>query len=199
MKRCSRCGDKKPIEAFTKRKASKDGLRHRCKICEHQSDKEYRARNPGQVKTKNDRHNSLRRQRRFDPRFRESVLLQDRKRTASLTPELRAKKKARERSYTLRKKYGITLSQYLAILDSQKGRCAVCEKALKKPHVDHDHKTGRVRGILCAACNVAIAQLGDSPEGILRAMIYLLRAQDGKSNSEVSQPQDEHRQLEPGV
>lgn len=62
-------------------------------------------------------------------------------------------KKARD-SY-LRRKYGITLEDYATLFKGQKGKCAICGNKPKKQslHVDHDHKSGRVRGLLCFRCN----------------------------------------------
>lgn len=65
-------------------------------------------------------------------------------------------------SATLKRNYGITADQWLAIYDRQKGRCPICLRAILKPAnevgkraacVDHDHKTGRVRGLLHFRCN----------------------------------------------
>ena len=57
----------------------------------------------------------------------------------------------------LRRTRGITLAQYYQMLDLQNNRCAICNKKLKRiskfTHVDHEHKTGKVRQILCGTCN----------------------------------------------
>ena len=56
---------------------------------------------------------------------------------------------------SLYKKYGITEQQYLEMLARQLGVCAICQKPPKtrRLHVDHDHKTGRVRCLACHRCN----------------------------------------------
>jgi Autographiviridae endonuclease VII len=67
------------------------------------------------------------------------------------------------RGYGLKQYYGITFNQFSALLDAQGGRCAICEELFTKtPNVDHDHKSGKVRGILCRRCNLAMAAF-DSP------------------------------------
>ena len=54
----------------------------------------------------------------------------------------------------------------------QDGRCAIC-CATEARHIDHDHDTGQVRGMLCFRCNAALGQLDDSPDRLRRAADYL--------------------------
>lgn len=85
-------------------------------------------------------------------------------------------------AYYLRR-YGITLAQYEALLVDQGYCCAICGKGHKaivtkkweraRLGVDHDHKTGRVRGLLCHSCNVALGLFQESEENLLRAYEYL--------------------------
>lgn len=79
------------------------------------------------------------------------------------------------------KKYQLTAEDYEQILRSQNGKCAICEDALqggRDEHIDHDHITGKVRGILCSQCNTAVGKFKDSPEIILKAAEYVLRSWD---------------------
>ncbi len=81
----------------------------------------------------------------------------------------------------LGRKYGITHEQYEAMLAAQGGVCACCgtsESGRDKWLVDHDHTTGRVRGLLCFNCNIGIGKLGDDEAGILRALAYMQRPND---------------------
>jgi recombination endonuclease VII len=81
------------------------------------------------------------------------------------------------RAYRLRTKYGITHSDYMRIFNEQEGRCAVCEKVSEVVlHVDHDHQTGEVRGLLCRRCNLSLGYLRDSPYNAVGAARYLMRA-----------------------
>lgn len=70
-------------------------------------------------------------------------------------PERYAQHRKNERDRSLQKKFGITLAQYEAMLQSQGGVCAICGRPPKNKAlaVDHDHLTGRVRGLLCFLCN----------------------------------------------
>ena len=65
-----------------------------------------------------------------------------------------AKRKAKDRR--LRTRYGITLEQFEAILAAQGGVCAVCKQGDKVFCVDHNHKTLKIRGIICLNCNLRI-------------------------------------------
>jgi excisionase family DNA binding protein len=72
----------------------------------------------------------------------------------------------KNRASHLKTKYGLTVSEYDALLKSQAGSCAICKTTNwtnREPHVDHDHKTGRVRGILCPTCNAAIGFIKENP------------------------------------
>lgn len=71
--------------------------------------------------------------------------------------------------------YGITREQYNQMLEDQNYCCAICGKQNNNLYVDHDHETGKVRGLLCSYCNRSLAGLGDSLSGVLRAVKYLER------------------------
>lgn len=84
----------------------------------------------------------------------------------------------RAKDIALRSRYGMTLVEFYALLDSQGGVCAICKKhKLDKIRmnlcVDHDHKTGRVRGILCFQCNKGLGHFNDSPNDLRAAADYL--------------------------
>jgi hypothetical protein len=87
--------------------------------------------------------------------------------------------KMRSRQKHLRRAYGLTEDEFVSLLDSQGGVCASCGTSdwakcrYGIPAVDHDHQTGRVRGILCDACNKAAGLLGDNPERAASLAAYL--------------------------
>ena len=86
------------------------------------------------------------------------------------------KKKVSDRKSHLKRKYGLTLEEFDELLASQGGGCAICGKP-DADNVDHDHATGRVRGILCWNCNIAIGQLEDDSDRA-RAVAEYLDADD---------------------
>lgn len=81
------------------------------------------------------------------------------------------------KGYNLKYKFGITVRQFDQMLLAQLGRCAVCRKVMEKPHVDHCHKTKKVRGLLCFNCNIGIGYLKDDPAALRRAADYLERGE----------------------
>jgi Recombination endonuclease VII len=74
------------------------------------------------------------------------------------------------------KKYGISPKEWEVLFNSQNGRCAICETGkLGKNHwhTDHDHQTGRIRGILCSNCNTALGLLKDDITRLEKSIEYL--------------------------
>ena len=70
----------------------------------------------------------------------------------------------------------ITLEEYDALSLQQGGRCLICGKSQTKNkllHVDHNHSTGKVRGLLCGKCNSGLGMFGDSVEVLYTAIEYL--------------------------
>lgn len=63
----------------------------------------------------------------------------------------------KRRSYTIKSRYGITDEVYDNMLSLQDGKCAICNtEFIKRPHIDHDHITGKIRGLLCSVCNTGL-------------------------------------------
>jgi hypothetical protein len=90
----------------------------------------------------------------------------------------------RERERFLWRSYGITAEEYDALRDAQAGRCAACGveggpplvnagAATRVLQVDHDHTTGRVRGLLCRLCNIALGHVGEDPDRLRALADYL--------------------------
>jgi len=75
--------------------------------------------------------------------------------------------------YHLKKKYNMTVEEHAALLIKQEGRCAICRGVLEQTNVDHNHKTGKVRGILCPSCNMALGLFQDSSAVLNAAKEYL--------------------------
>ncbi len=100
------------------------------------------------------------------------------KRWAAANPEKRraiARKAGRKN--VRKNRYGISLPVFYAMLQQQGGCCAACSVTLEAEsrftHVDHCHKTGRVRGLLCLHCNAALGYLKDDAQKIKGLLRYL--------------------------
>jgi hypothetical protein len=73
------------------------------------------------------------------------------------------------------------------LIKKQDGKCACCFRVLclgRHTHVDHDHKDGRIRGVLCRECNVALGLCHDELERVVALYRYLLKAQQDKGRLE---------------
>jgi len=106
--------------------------------------------------------------------------------TAASMSEMPARKKLGKREATrrarrsrhsshLKEAYGITIQDYDRILASQGGKCAICRGGTSKRHfaVDHNHKNGQIRGLLCARCNTGLARFMDNITNLRRAVRYM--------------------------
>jgi RecJ-like exonuclease len=81
--------------------------------------------------------------------------------------------KEKKRDATLRQRYGISQKEYEYLYRRQDGRCAICERKKARLAVDHCHKTGIVRGLLCDSCNQILGIWGDRLQCAENAVSYL--------------------------
>jgi hypothetical protein len=83
--------------------------------------------------------------------------------------------RAARRRELLRARYKITPEQWDEMLIEQTGRCAICGDEMKDPHVDHDHTSGAVRGLLCNLCNSVLGKARENTAILAAAIEYLDR------------------------
>ncbi len=97
---------------------------------------------------------------------------------------LLAERAARKRKTLIDKvcKYGFTLSLATLFVDNTEGKCECCGKEPNNTDLipDHNHTSGHFRGLICQACNIGIGNLGDSVEGVEKALNYLRKYGDGR-------------------
>ena len=88
-------------------------------------------------------------------------------------------KQIAQRRGWLRSKYGLTLEQHKQIHADQGRRCALCNRPTPydKIHTDHNHVTGKIRGLLCCRCDHGLGCLGDNIGGLQKAIEYLKKSQ----------------------
>lgn len=161
MKPCSTCGIVKPFDEYYRDKRATDGRYCSCKPCQRDKTAAWRARN-------------VERYRDTQARWR------------AANPDA-LREMGRRYYWThrhgpwLKYRYGITLAEYDRMLAEQGGVCAICQRPptahirARRLSVDHDHGTGRVRGLLCDACNRGIGSIPD-PTWLQNAASYLERA-----------------------
>ena len=146
LKICKTCKQEKSIGEFSFLRGSADRLRYQCRDCTKNYNKEYWAEN------------------------RETYIPQMRASGYSYNPK--------RINYQLIRNYGITLEDYEKMFKDQEGKCAICGHPETHPNkkrlaVDHCHKTGKVRGLLCNKHNRIIGTMDDSVEELKRASAYL--------------------------
>ncbi len=150
-RRCSVCKTDKTKKEFNTYLA-RNGVRKPKRICKLCCDTAYKNHYRDNIET----FHSRQKQQRLDPEYR---------------------KKARE--YKLKRVYGLTVSEYDVIFKNQNSKCAICGEELKiknnrrKFVIDHSHKTGKVRGLLCFPCNTSLAFLKENKQSFLNAIKYL--------------------------
>ncbi len=156
-----KCGVVQPLDSFYKAPGTKDGYRGDCKDC-------FRARAKARYPLVREANIARARKWREDNLER----FQANQRRMRSTPE----GKLRQRAGHLMRKFGMTIEQYDAMLEAQGGGCFICGRPPREDislHVDHDHSTGKVRGILCFCCNNALADFQEDPELLRKAASYV--------------------------
>lgn len=151
----------KPLDEFHRDSAAPDGRRNECKVCNLAAQAAKRRANP---QANRDR---VRQWQLANP---EKVAA----RRAACTSS--GRRSVSNRKSHLKRRFGLTLEQYDEMLKSQGGGCALCKRpppARSALHVDHDHETGRVRGLLCFTCNNALGDFEDDAVRLREAARYV--------------------------
>lgn len=141
---CSVCNELKLLEDFYKESRVKDGRARRCKLCHTKITNEYRKKNPEIY-----RKASLKHWHGLDQKEKQEKWI---------------------------KRYGLSAKEYYKMLEKQKEVCKICNKKCSSKQtlsVDHCHKTGKVRGLLCIKCNTSLGMLNDDVSLFYSAIKYL--------------------------
>ncbi len=152
-KRCKKCEVEKPPEDFYTCRSARDGLRRACKDCSYLSTKT--GVDPIASKAAKDRYY----EKNKDVVMARAVEWKKNnpEKVAEGQRSLRKTNPDLARGYALKRVFGITVEQYEELLDKQNRCCAICgrneSEFTKRMAVDHDHVSGRIRGLLCTACN----------------------------------------------
>lgn len=179
---CTKCNKEKCISQFRKDQHNPTGHHVHCKTCFNEYQKKYREKNRNNINSYANNY-----YKENAERIKEMRKL---RRQGKPTTKFHSKKSFDKDSYYNRegwkktiernwKKRGIldmTYALYEDMLVKQNMSCAICNQIhsnTKKLHVDHCHKTGKVRGLLCSNCNNGMGKLGDSIERLNLVINYL--------------------------
>lgn len=147
-KRCTKCKQLRSLDEFTKNKDAKDGLQWTCKICAKEYYQTHKIKIIG-----------------YKKKYEQSK-----------------KGKLSIRKHNLKNKFNITLGQYDQMLEKQNGVCAICGEletakdkygGMKRLAVDHNHKTDKIRALLCNNCNNMIGYAKENIIYLESAINYL--------------------------
>jgi hypothetical protein len=148
VKRCHSCNEFKALTEYSKQAVSPDGLDYKCKVCIAKRWKRYA-----------ETHRDELRERAIN-RYHENPV----KNKLASTKAMRTRV------------YGVDSTLYDRLFEMQKGLCAICSKVDGRGRslsVDHCHKTGLVRGLLCSKCNLTLGTFEDDSSRFQSAADYL--------------------------
>lgn len=151
---CNKCKQFKLLNDYYKDNTRKCGVQHACKECQNK----FKKSSEGQKIVK---------------KYNYSDKNKERRKAINKTE----KGKLATKNSNLKKFYGITLNDYNEILFKQGNRCLICDTTnpgIKGSfHVDHCHKTGKIRGLLCQECNLGLGKFKDNVSFLQSAISYL--------------------------
>jgi hypothetical protein len=167
MKFCPTCKEHKPKTEFQKNLTRRDGLVNRCKKCSAEKNKKYLEDHPEKAEKRK--------------AYYSEWAKENKEKKAAACKKYGIKNRDKLRSYfwewTLKKEYNLTPEKFYEMLDAQENRCCICGRdfngEIKKPAVDHDHRTGVVRGLLCDLCNRGLGFFFDNTDYLSNAIDYL--------------------------
>lgn len=146
-KKCNRCLEEKSLTEFFKDKGHSTGHYSICKACKQAATYKWREENRG--------------------KYNDGAKLWRKRHPRNI------------REWRIRRKFGLSHAQYDEMANRQGNKCAICEQGpvggREYLSIDHCHKTGKVRELLCDNCNKGIGCLQDNPELFIRAAEYLKR------------------------
>lgn len=161
---CTKCSEQKPNSEFSKNNTRKTGRNSYCKSCHKEYVAKHYQENKETYLEKADNWKTANPQKRKDVANKYT----------KNNPE-------KLRNNFLKNKYGITLEEFNDKQSLQQHKCTICGnkfKNTKDAHMDHCHATGKIRDILCSACNKGLGYFRDSVPNILAAAQYLIKHQN---------------------
>jgi hypothetical protein len=165
-KKCTKCGEIKSINLFHKRL---NGFTSKCKDCISAHDKAYNALHKKEISEKTKRYYS---------NHREEVLQYKKQYKQEHSEKIKKYMVQYSREHRYKHDFGITIADYDAMFDNQNGVCFICgctPQEGKHLSIDHDHKTGKIRGLLCPNCNHALGLVKENISILKKMGDYLAK------------------------
>lgn len=164
---CNKCGVTKRLEEFHVHRRLKHGRAYTCAVCVN-----------GLVKAWSQTTRGKESQRRAKQKYINKPEKRARANARNLARSRLGSVKQRQFDKNLRQTYGIDSEDWARLFNGQEGRCAVCRAVLqfdRSTHVDHCHRSKKVRGLLCGPCNRALGQVKDEPWRLRELAAYVER------------------------
>jgi len=184
LKTCGKCEEAKPLAEFFVARTSRHlhGRAAICKDCSSVYQKEYRVLNYDRVIKRDREYNrknssrrvKLHREKGYNKKYYHKHQIKELERHERYNQQ-DGTRGVRWRAY-LKRQYGITHEDYELLLKTQDSKCAICRRAPLDGvtlHIDHDHVTLKIRGILCGSCNRLIGIAGESISRLKAAIYYI--------------------------
>jgi hypothetical protein len=169
-KLCRECQVEKPADQFHKAKKASDGLQYRCIACSKLYHAQRYLKEKDKIQQQIQAYRAANKERLVEA-------------GARWRSENREKVRVYQRTTNLRKNFGLSLEEYASMEASQNSCCAICKRPETYIHkatnevarlaVDHCHKTGKVRALLCKSCNNGLGLFKDDADVLASAIAYL--------------------------
>ena len=160
---CTKCNKRysSTAEFFRRNRTKKDGLDNWCKKCHNQYQIVYRQENKEK-------------RRQYQERYYRQHKQEFLRRAQDYRVTHKEQRRLSSRKHLFKTRYNLTLGQHKQLYINQNGCCAICQNPIPyaKMHTDHNHATGKVRGLLCFFCNSRLAYIEDV-EFVRKAKQYL--------------------------
>ena len=163
MKTCTRCGTEKTVKEFHKDPSKNDGLCSQCAECKKELSRIWKT-------------NNLEKCRLNNRKARKKYKQNNREKFNAYNRDYMQRNKEKRESSRIQRTYGLSPDDFNKRLLDQDGVCAICQQECTRfgrLSVDHDHKTGEVRGLLCNNCNKGLGIFKDEIKRFERAIKYL--------------------------
>lgn len=168
---CLDCHEEKDNELFAKDPKHTNGTKNICKTCAAARKRVYYSANRKKICSAVDKYRTENKDKvkETKKKWQQSEKCKEYMKQYNQRPEVRE----RLQKLQWKRKYGISESDSISLLNSQNYKCAICGVHLSKPYLDHCHATNKIRGFLCTQCNVGLGSFKDNSDYLRSAIEYL--------------------------